>query len=59
MTTKKEAKKYILPPEPIREELNMKEPYTIQDLAYMVKYYDSLVSEWEEWGKKVNNIVSR
>lgn len=57
-TTKKVEKRYILPPEPVREELNIKEPYSIQDLAYMIKYYDSLVSEWEEWGKKVNDIVS-
>lgn len=58
-TIKKTEKRYILPPKPVREELYMKEPYTIQDLAYMIKYYDSLVSEWEEWGEKVNNIVNQ
>ena len=38
-----------LPPKPERMELA--EPETLQDLAYILNYYEHLVEEWEEWGE--------
>ena len=30
---------------------------TVGDLAKVINYYNTLVLEWEEWGRKVEKIV--
>ena len=47
--TKPKVNKPVLPPKPQRIELA--EPETLQDLAYIINYYEHLVEEWEEWGE--------
>lgn len=37
-----------LPPKP--ERIEIAEPQTMQDIAYILNYYEHLVEEWEEWG---------
>jgi len=46
---------YELPAEPIREIIE--DPETIEDLALIINYYDSLVSEWEQWSISVKEII--
>ena len=46
---------YELPAEPEREIIE--EPETIEDLALIINYYDSLVSEWEQWSISVKEII--
>lgn len=38
-----------LPPKP--ERIELAEPQTLQDVAYILNYYEHLVEEWEEWGE--------
>lgn len=45
-----------LPPKPQRQEL--KAPENLQDVAKILNYYEHLVQEWENWGDKVETIVS-
>ena len=42
---------YVLPPEPTRTQQSM--PVTKIDYALVYSYYDSLVSEWEQWAVDV------
>jgi len=46
---------YELPAEPIREIIE--DPETIEDLALIINYYDSLVSEWEQWSISVKELI--
>ena len=46
---------YELPVEPQREILQ--QPETLQDLALIINYYDSLVSKWEQWAVSVKDII--
>lgn len=46
---------YELPVEPTREILQ--QPETLQDLALIINYYDSLVSKWEQWAVSVKEII--
>lgn len=46
---------YDLPPEPERSLLE--EPKDEQDLAIIILYYETLVSDWEAWAESVNEIV--
>jgi len=46
---------YELPVEPEREVLE--QPETIEDLALIINYYDSLVSEWEQWAISTKEII--
>ncbi len=46
---------YELPVEPQREILQ--QPETLQDLALIINYYDSLVSKWEQWAISVKDII--
>lgn len=41
--------KPALPPKP--ERIELAEPETLQDIAYILNYYEHLVEEWEEWGE--------
>jgi len=47
---------YELPSEPQREMLE--QPETVQDLALIINYYDSLVSEWEQWAVSTKEIIT-
>ena len=47
--SKPKAEKPALPPKPQREELA--EPQSMQDIAYILNYYEHLVEEWEQWGE--------
>ena len=47
---------YELPVEPEREILQ--QPETLQDLALIINYYDSLVAKWEQWAVSVKEILS-
>ena len=55
LTTKYVYPEYILPTEPEREILQ--QPETLQDLGLIINYYDSLVSEWEQWAVDVKEII--
>jgi len=46
---------YELPAEPVREIIQP--PETLEDLALIINYYDSLVSEWEQWSISVKEII--
>jgi len=46
---------YELPVEPARELLQ--QPETLQDLALIINYYDSLVLKWEQWAISVKDII--
>ena len=54
-TTKQNEIKVTLPPKPERQELNT--PETLKDYAEIILYYDTLVQEWESWGKAVEDIL--
>jgi len=45
----------VLPTKPERTEMPKVE--TVGDLAKVINYYNTLVLEWEEWGRKVEKIV--
>ena len=47
---------YVLPPEPTREIIQT--PETLQDLAMIINYYDSLVSKWEQWAIDIEKILN-
>ena len=55
LTTKLIYPEYELPIEPEREILE--DPETLQDLALIINYYDSLVSKWETWAISVKEII--
>ena len=42
---------YVLPDEPVRTQQSM--PVTKTDYALIYSYYDSLVTEWEQWALDV------
>ncbi len=46
---------YVLPPEPTREIIQ--DPETLQDLAMIINYYDSLVIKWEQWATSVHETL--
>lgn len=46
---------YILPSEPTRTQQSI--PITKIDYALIYSYYDSLVSEWEQWAIDVEEIL--
>ena len=43
-----------LPPKP--ERIEIAEPQTLQDMAYILNYYEHLVEEWEEWGETATRL---
>lgn len=43
-----------LPPKP--ERIELAEPQTFQDMAYILNYYEHLVEEWEEWGETATRL---
>ena len=45
----------VLPPKP--ERVEQPEGESIQDMAKLINYYNSLVLTWEEWGRKVEKII--
>lgn len=49
--------KYILPPFPEREIIILPDEPTVKDYAEIINYYDSLVKQWEAWGKNVEKIL--
>ena len=53
VTTKKAE--IVLPSKPERTEMPKVE--TVSDLAKVINYYNALVLEWEEWGKKVEEVT--
>ena len=52
--SKQKAEVPELPPKPQRIELA--EPETLQDIAYILNYYEHLVEEWEEWGETAERL---
>jgi hypothetical protein len=54
--TTKVEKEIILPPKPQREE--MEAPRTIEECAEVINYYNSLVKLWENWGERVEAILT-
>lgn len=55
ITVKYVYPEYELPAEPTREMLQ--QPETIEDLALIINYYDSLVLEWEQWAISTKEII--
>lgn len=53
VTTKKAE--IVLPPKP--ERVEQPEAESIQDMAKLISYYNTLVLTWEEWGRKVEKIT--
>lgn len=49
--------RYVLPPFPKREIIVLPDEPAIKDYAEIINYYDSLVEQWEEWGKNVEKIL--
>lgn len=54
--TTKVEKEIILPPKPQRQEL--KSPESLSDLADTLNYYEHLVQDWENWGERVEAILT-
>lgn len=54
--TTKVEKEIILPPKPQREEIEA--PRTIAECAEVINYYNSLVKLWENWGERVEAILT-
>ena len=54
--TTKIEKEIILPPKPQRQEL--KSPESLSDLADTLNYYEHLVQDWENWGERVEAILT-
>ena len=54
--TTKVEKEIILPPKPQRQEL--KAPQDLKDLADTLNYYEHLVQDWENWGERVEAILT-
>lgn len=49
---------YVLPPEPIRQEIVIDEnKITLKKYLSIIVYYDFLVQEWEAWGESVKKII--
>jgi len=46
---------YELPPQPKREFIAV--PETQKDWVELINYFNSLVSEWEQWAKDVQKII--
>ena len=49
--------KYILPPFPQRKEIILSENPSIKEYAEIINYYESLVKQWEAWGKNVEKTL--
>jgi hypothetical protein len=54
--TTKVEKEIILPPKPIREE--QPAPKTVAECAEAINYYETLVKLWENWGERVEAILT-
>ena len=54
--TTKVEKKITLPPKPAREEIEA--PTTISECAEVINYYNTLVKLWENWGERVDAILT-
>lgn len=54
--TTKVEKEIVLPPKPQRQEL--KSPESLSDLADTLNYYEHLVQDWENWGERVEAILT-
>lgn len=54
--TTKVEKEIILPPKPQREV--MEAPRTIAECAEVINYYNTLVKLWENWGERVEAILT-
>lgn len=54
--TTKIEKEIVLPPKPQRQEL--KSPESLSDLADVLNYYEHLVQDWENWGERVEAILT-
>lgn len=49
---------YVLPPEPIRQEIVIDEnKITLKKYLSIIVYYDFLVQEWEAWGESIKKII--
>ena len=54
--TTKIEKEIILPPKPQRQEL--KSPESFSDITDVLNYYEHLVQDWENWGERVEAILT-
>lgn len=55
-TTKEIEKEIILPPKPVREE--METPTDLKGVAELLNYYEHLLELWENWGERVEAILT-
>ena len=55
-TTKQEEKEIILPPKPVREEIEA--PTDLKGVAELLNYYEHLLELWENWGERVDAILT-
>lgn len=55
-TTKQEEKEIILPPKPVREEIEA--PTDLKGIAELLNYYEHKLQEWEAWGTSVDAILT-
>jgi hypothetical protein len=54
--TTKIEKEIILPPKPQRQEL--KASQDLKDITDILNYYEHLVQDWENWGERVEAILT-
>lgn len=55
-TTKQKEKEIVLPPKPVREEIEA--PTDLKGVAELLNYYEHLVQQWEAWGTSVDAILT-
>ena len=55
--TTKVEKEITLPPKPIR--IEHKNVTSLQDAAEVIKYYEFLLQEWENWGNTVEKTINQ
>lgn len=55
--TTKIEKEIILPPKPVREE--MEAPKDLKGIAELLNYYEHLVQQWEAWGETVSAMIDK